>query len=130
MSYGAAIEEGSAGSLMVVERTLIVQLNPALTDSAVRRLRDVVGSTLEAQQLRALVINMASVDMMDSYLTRCIRDLAVSARLMGVPTIVCGVQPAVADTLVEMGMDLGDVRTTLNLDSALRLVKQSRRARS
>ena len=111
-----------------VEGTLLVQLNPAITDGAIRRLRDTVGATLEANQLRAVVLNLASVEMMDSYLTRCIRDLAISARLMGVPTIVCGVQPAVADTLVEMGMDLGDVRTTLNLDGALRLVRRSARA--
>ncbi len=124
-----AAYDGSGGAIMVVERTLLVQLNPAISDGAIRRLRDAVGSTLEAMQLRAVVVNLAAVDMMDSYLTRCIRDLAVSARLMGVPTIVCGVQPAVADTLVEMGMDLGEVRTTLNLDSALRLVKRSQRAR-
>jgi rsbT antagonist protein RsbS len=124
-----ATDDGSGGAVMVVERTLLVQLNRTITDGAIRRLRDVVGSTLEAHQARAVIINLAAVDLMDSYLTRCIRDLAVCARLMGVPTIVCGVQPAVADTLVEMGLDLGDVRTTLNLDSALRLVKRSARAR-
>jgi rsbT antagonist protein RsbS len=119
---------GNAGAMMTVEGTLLVQLNPALTDSAVRQLRAAVGATLEAQTPRGLVLDLASVDAMDSYITRCIRDLAVSARLMGVPTIVCGVQPAVADTLVEMGMSLGDVLTALNLDGALRLLRSPRRA--
>ncbi|APR83278.1 RsbS, negative regulator of sigma-B [Minicystis rosea] len=113
-----------------MERTLLVQLNPTLTDSAVRQLRAVVGAALESQSPRGLVLDLTSVDAMDSYITRCIRDLAISARLMGVPTIVCGVQPAVADTLVEMGLSLGEVKTTVNLDAALRLLKDPRRARA
>src|SRR4051812_24841020 len=116
---------GTAGSLMTVERMLLVQLNQTLTDSAGRELRALVGMTLERNALRGLVLDLASVDAMDSYITRCIRDLAISARLMGVPTVVCGVQPAVADTLVEMGMDLGGIRTALNLDSALRILKRA-----
>jgi len=119
---------GSAGTLMVVERTLLVQLDPELTDRAVRVLRDRVGATLEAQTLRGMVLDLASVNLMDSYITRCIRDLAVSAKLMGVPTVICGVQPDVADTLVEMGLGLGDVPTTLDLDSALRMLRRSARA--
>ena len=51
----------TAGALMTVERTLLVQLNPELTDSAVRQLRDAVGRTLEAQALRGLVLDLASV---------------------------------------------------------------------
>lgn len=120
----------TAGALMTVERTLLVQLNPELTDSAVRQLRDAVGRTLEAQALRGLVLDLASVEVMDSYITRCIRDLALCARLMGVPTIVCGVQPAVADTLVEMGLELGEVQTVLSVDVALRTLRTGRRARA
>ena len=119
----------TAGALMTVERTLLVQLNPELTDSAVRQLRDAVGRTLEAAALRGLVLDLASVEVMDSYITRCIRDLALCARLMGVPTIVCGAQPAVADTLVEMGLELGEVQTVLNVDVALRTLRTLRTGR-
>lgn len=118
----------SAGALIIMEQTLLVQLSATLTDSGVRQLRDVIGSTLEAQPLRGVVLDLSSVDLMDSYITRCIRDLAVGARLMGVPTIVCGVQPCVADTLVEMGLDLGNIRTSINLDGALRMLRAGRRA--
>ena len=114
---------------MTVQGTLLVQLNPTLTDAAVRHLRSVVGASLEAQAPRGLVLDLASVDAMDSYITRCIRDLAVSARLMGVPTIVCGLQPAVADTMVEMGLNLGEVLTALSLDGALRLLRSPLLAR-
>jgi rsbT antagonist protein RsbS len=120
----------SAGAMMTVEGTLLVQLNPALTDAAVRQLRSAVGVSLQARSPRGLVLDLAGVDAMDSYITRCIRDLAISARLMGVPTIVCGVQPAVADTLVEMGLNLGEVLTALDLDGALRLLRSRRPARA
>ena len=111
--------------LVVVDRTLLVQLSASLTDATVRQLRDAVGRTLEQQSMRGLVLDMTSVDLMDSYLTRCIRDLAVGARLMGVPTMVCGVQPAVADTMVEMGLDLGEIRTALTLDHALLALRRT-----
>lgn len=117
------------GSSMTVEGVLLVQLSPTLTDGAVRLLRASVGATLEARSHRGLVLDLASVDVMDSYITRCIRDLAISARLMGVATVICGVQPAVADTLVEMGLDLGGVPTTRNLDGALRHLRALRRRR-
>ena len=118
---------GAAGALITVNGTLVVQLNPILTDSSVQDLRSTVSRTLTEQSLGGVVINLASVDIMDSYITRCIRDLAVSARLMGVPTIVCGIQPAVADTLVEMDLGFGDVRTSLNLDRALKALHKLRR---
>ena len=118
----------SAGALVTIDGTLVVQLNPALTDGAVRALRDAVSHTLAERRMRGVVVNLASVEVMDSYITRCIRDLAVSARLMGVPTVVCGVQPAVADTLVEMDLAFGDVRTALNIERALRLLRLARRA--
>jgi rsbT antagonist protein RsbS len=116
-------------ALPIVRGTLLVQLNPSLHDTDVRRLRDAVGETLEEHALHGMVIDMASVDLLDSYITRCIRDLAVSARLMGVPTVVCGVQAAVADTLVEMGLDLGGVPTVLNVDAALQVLDRMARRR-
>lgn len=121
------MDGGAAGTLMTVDRTLLVRLNPNLTDRSVRDLRDIIGRALAASPLRGVVVDLGSVDAMDSYITRCIRDLAIGARLMGVPTVVCGVQPDVADTLVEMGLDLGSVPTVLNLDVALRVLAGMRR---
>lgn len=122
------MDASSAGSLMIVGGRLLVQLNPSPTDHAVRELREEVNRTIEARSLVGLVVDMHSVDAMDSYITRCIRDLAIGARLMGVPTVVCGVQSAVSDTLVEMGLDLTDVPTALDVDTAMRMLGHMRRA--
>jgi len=101
---------------------LIVSIQTALSDTVVDRLQQDVAAACERGDARGLVVDLSGVDVLDSYITRSIRDLAVMARLMGVETVVCGLRPAVAMTLVEMGMELPGVRTALNLDRALSLL--------
>jgi len=101
---------------------LIVSIQTALSDTVVDRLQQDVATACERGDARGLVVDVSGVDILDSYITRSLRDLAVMARLMGVETVVCGLRPAVAMTLVEMGMELPGVRTALNLDRALSLL--------
>lgn len=101
---------------------LIVSIQTALSDTVVDRLQQDVAAACERGDARGLVVDVSGVDILDSYITRSLRDLAVMARLMGVETVVCGLRPAVAMTLVEMGMELPGVRTALNLDRALALL--------
>jgi rsbT antagonist protein RsbS len=101
---------------------LIVSIQTALSDTVVDRLQQDVAAACERGDARGLVVDVSGVDVLDSYITRSLRDLAVMARLMGVETVVCGLRPAVAMTLVEMGMELPGVRTALNLDRALALL--------
>lgn len=109
---------------------LIVSIQTALSDTVVDRLQQDVASACERGDARGLVVDVSGVDILDSYITRSLRDLAVMARLMGVETVVCGLRPAVAMTLVEMGMELPGVRTALNLDRALSLLDSLQPARS
>jgi rsbT antagonist protein RsbS len=60
---------------------------------------------------------------LDSYMTRNLRDLALSARLMGVTAVVSGLRPAVAITLIEMGLEIPGVYTALDLERALELLR-------
>jgi rsbT antagonist protein RsbS len=98
---------------------LIVPIQVSLSDSQVERLRDDVTLAIEQGRVSGLIVDLSGVDMMDSYITRCIRDLALSARLMGVDTVVCGIPRAVVITLVEMGLGIPGVASALNLDRAL-----------
>ncbi len=109
---------------------LIVSIQTALSDTVVDRLQQDVAAACERGDARGLVVDVSGVDILDSYITRSLRDLAVMARLMGVETVVCGLRPAVAMTLVEMGMELPGVRTALNLDRALSLLDSLQPARS
>lgn len=107
-------------------RNLIVPIQGSIGDQAMSQLTDDVTRSIERDAARGLVIDVSGVAMMDSFITRNIRDLALTARLMGVATIVSGLQPAVAITLVEMGLEIRGLETTLNLERALERLMQMR----
>ena len=101
---------------------LLVSIQIELTDLLVRELKDDVAAVIERTAAGGLVIEVSGVDILDSYLARSIRDLSLIARLMGVRTVLAGLNPAMAMTLVEMGMLMQGVTTATNLDAALALL--------
>lgn len=105
---------------------LVVPIQVALSDRLVARLKDDVSNEIEASAPWGLVIDVSGVDIMDSYITRTIRDIALIARLMGVRTVLSGMAPMIAMTLVEMGMELAGVATELNLELALDRLRRER----
>lgn len=98
---------------------LIVSIQVTLSDHLVARLVADVTNAIETAPVSGLIIDISGVDVMDSYITRCIRDLAMTARLMGTETVICGMRPVVVMTMVEMGLDLQGVSSALNLERAL-----------
>lgn len=98
---------------------LIVPIQGAIADNIMSQIQDDVTRRIGQNGARGLVIDVSGVALMDSFITRNIRDLALTARLMGVNTVVSGLQPAVAITLVEMGLEIDGLETTLNLERAL-----------
>lgn len=102
---------------------LIVSIQFALSDRVVSELKQDVTREIELKGANGLVLDVSGVDLMDSYLTRAVHDLAVIGRWMGVKTVVCGLQPSVAVTLVDMGMDLRGVSTVLNLEKAIAVLR-------
>jgi rsbT antagonist protein RsbS len=105
---------------------LIVPIQGAIGDNAMAQLTDDVTRRIERDSALGLVIDVSGVALMDSFITRNIRDLALTARLMGVDTVVSGLQPAVAITLVEMGLEIQGLQTALNLERALEHLAQTR----
>jgi len=99
----------------------------ALSDRLVTQLMDDVTASIDRTGARGLVIDVSGIDVMDSYISRTIRDIGLVARLMGVTAVICGLDPAIAMTLVEMDMDIKGVHTELNLESALALLERKQR---
>lgn len=106
--------------------TLIVSIQVALSDRLVAQLKDDVTMAIDRSDARGLVLDVSGIDVMDSYISRAIRDLGLMARLMGVTTVICGLDPMIAMALVEMDLDLRGVRTALGLESALELLGNTR----
>jgi len=102
---------------------LIVSIQVALSDRVVTQLKDDITGRIERTQARGLVIDVSGIDIMDSYISRTIRDIGLVARLMGVQTVISGLDPMIAMTLVEMGLELKGVRTALDLEAALGLLR-------
>ena len=105
--------------IISLHSNLIVPIQGAIADAVMAQLQDDVTRRIDAGGARGLVIDVSGIEIMDSFMTRNIRDLALTARLMGVHTVVSGLRPAVAITLVEMGLEIPGIRTTLDLERAL-----------
>lgn len=101
---------------------LLVSVQVALSDQLVAQLKDDITLEIDRTGAKGLVIDLSGIDVMDSYLSRSIRDIGLIAQLMGVNTVISGIEPMIAMTLVEMGLDLPGAQSTLNLEAALELL--------
>ena len=99
--------------------TLIVSVQIELSDAVVLELRDDISAEIGRCGVSGLVIEASGVDVFDSFIARAVRDIAKLASLMGVRTILAGLDAAMAITLVEMGMHMDGVETAMNLEAAL-----------
>ena len=94
--------------------TLIATVLEDLNDRDALSLHESLGERLEQTDVRGVILDLTAVETVDSFLGRLLNDLAVHSELMGARTVVVGIQPAVAITLVELGLQLKGVRTALN----------------
>lgn len=118
--------EGSHIPIIKLYNTLIISIQVELSDRVVMQLKDDIGAAIEKEGPRGLIIDVSGVDIMDSYISRAIRDIGLIARLMGVDAVISGLDPNVAMTLVEMGMDLEGVAVYLHLEAAFEALHDRR----
>jgi rsbT antagonist protein RsbS len=98
---------------------LIASVHTALDDSQLVRFQQDLVERIGAQRSRGVVIDVAALDVLDSFGSRTLRDIAEMARLRGAVTVIVGIQPDVAFAMVELGMDTGTVVTALDLEEGL-----------
>ena len=98
---------------------LIASIHTALDDSQLVRFRRDLVERIGADRARGVIIDVAALDVVDSFATRTLRDIAEMARLRGACTVVVGIQPDVALAMVELGATLDSVPTALDLDEGL-----------
>jgi rsbT antagonist protein RsbS len=105
--------------IIALRDVLVVSIQGALSDRLVEALKNDLSRRIEAGGSRGLAIDVSGVDLMDSYISRVLRDICLIAKLMGIQSVVCGMRPMIALTLIEMGMELEGVAAELNLELAL-----------
>jgi rsbT antagonist protein RsbS len=101
---------------------LIAAVQGDLSDSEILALRDDLAERVGRHRIRGIVVDVTTLDVIDSFVARALRDLAVTARLRGAETIIVGIQPDVAIAMVHFQLNLAPLQTALDLDEAFSLL--------
>ena len=98
---------------------LIATIQSALNDADIVQLRDALVEQVGRYRSRGVIIDVTALDVMDSFATGTLRDVAHMVRLRGAETVIVGIQPDVAFAMVHMGLTLEGVTTKLDLEEGL-----------
>ncbi len=98
---------------------LIASIHTALDDSQLLRFQQDLIEQVGRDRARGIIIDVAALDVLDSFATRTLRNIAEMAGLRGAVTVIVGIHPEVAFAMVQLGMNLGTLRTALDLDEGL-----------
>jgi rsbT antagonist protein RsbS len=116
--------------ILRIGSTLLVTIQTDLHDAMAEAFQEDVLQGIEKEAATGLLIDVSGLDTVDSYVARVLADTGKMARLMGTDTVIVGVRPEVASTLVRMGYSMGKgVRTALNVDDGLALLGATLTAR-
>jgi rsbT antagonist protein RsbS len=98
---------------------LIASIQAALSDVDLLHLRDALAEKVGQFRARGVIVDVTVLDVMDSFASRTLRDLAHMTRLRGAETVIVGIQPEVAFAMVQLGLTLEGVDTALDLEEGL-----------
>ena len=102
---------------------LLVSIQVDMHDRLAMRLQDDLTTKLAATRAKGVLIDISSLDMVDSFIGRMLGSMSAMAGVLGANAVIVGMQPAVAITIVELGMTLSDVRTALSVDKGMALLQ-------
>jgi rsbT antagonist protein RsbS len=101
---------------------LIASIQADLSDTEVLTLRDELADRVGRDRARGLVVDVRALDVIDSFVARSLRSIAITARLRGADTVIVGIQPHVAIAMVHFHLNLEPLRAVLDLDEAIALL--------
>ena len=102
---------------------LLVTIQVDMQDRVALRLQDDLTERIAAVSAKGVLLDISALEMVDSFIGRMIANIAGMARVLDAETVVTGMQPAVAITLVELGLTLDGVRTALNVERGMALLR-------
>jgi rsbT antagonist protein RsbS len=98
---------------------LIASIQSALTDQDLIDFRDNLADLVGRYRARGVIVDVTALDVLDSFATRTLRAIAYMTKLRGAETVIVGIQPEVALSMVQLGLTLEDVPTALDLEEGL-----------
>lgn len=102
---------------------LIATVQSALSDREVLQLQDDLTERVGTFRSQGVILDVTALDIMDSFVSRAFRAMALMARLKGAETVIVGIQPEVAFALVQLGLTLEGVNTALDLEEGLAFLR-------
>lgn len=111
--------------ILKVEDFLLVSIQVDMHDQLAIALQDDLTDRIVKLRARGVLIDISGLDLVDSFIGRMLGTIAGMARILDAETVLVGMQPSVAITLVELGLSLPNIRTALNVDRGLRLLRLS-----
>ena len=110
--------------IVQIDDKLIATVLEDLSDRDALQLQDDLGHRIETSGAAGVLLDLSVVEIVDSFLGRLITDVVTASRLLGAETVVVGIQPSVAVTLVELGLEFKAVRTALTPEKGRRILDQ------
>ena len=111
--------------ILKLEDFLLVSIQVDMHDQLALTLQDDLTQKIVATRARAVLIDISALEMVDSFMGRMLGNIASMSRILDAQTVVVGMRPAVAITLVELGLSLPGIRTALNVDAGLALLRKA-----
>jgi rsbT antagonist protein RsbS len=105
-----------------IGRCLLVSIQVDMHDRLAMTLQDDLTQRIVQDRAQGVLIDISSLDVVDSFIGRTIGNIAAMSRLLDAHTVLVGMQPAVAITLVELGLELPGVRTALNVERGMAML--------
>ena len=104
---------------------LLVSIQVDMHDRLAMTLQDDLTERIVSTHARGVLIDISSLDVVDSFIGRMLGHIASMSRILDAETVVVGMRPAVAITLVELGLSLPGIRTALNIDKGMELLRRA-----
>jgi rsbT antagonist protein RsbS len=108
--------------ILKIGASLLVSIQVDLSDESAIRLQEDLSERIVATSARGLIIDISGLEIVDSFIGRMLASIASISRVLDAQTVVVGMRPAVAITMVELGLSLGGVHTALDVERGLALL--------
>src|SRR3954470_23735891 len=103
---------------------LLVTIQVDMHDQLALKLQDDLSNAIQRHAAKGVLIDISALEMVDSFIGRMVADISGIAKILGAETILVGMQPAVAITLVELGLSLPGVATALNVERGMAILRR------